>query len=335
MNNIISKLIPSSTSPLGRGWGTTSVFIALTAAIFPVYAQSDIEMRVSRLEQIQQNRQQFDNVNQMIQLQEAVEQLRGEVEVQAKTLQELTNRQQLLYQDLDQRMQALEKAGKPTTASAATSISPLTSTTTNTSSAPAVAASSTPPATSANTSTPATTGSLASTQATTTNTASTSSETTPLTAAGTSTATTTSAPANTVTSTPATSIVTASDAMQEQAVYQQAYQNLLDKNYDQALTGLNSYLQTYPQGRYRANAYYWQGEVYLIKNNPQQAQQSFNTVVKDFPDNPKAADALLKLGYSYASLGDKEQAKTILNQVVTKYPNTALSNLAQARLAEL
>lgn len=306
-----------------------AMFALNLLAVPIVHAQSALEQRVLRLEQIQQNQQQFNNVNQMILLQESMEQLRGEVEVLNKSLQELTNRQQLLYQDIDQRLQTLEKGGK------SAALTPLNS-------LPSVnnsSASATTPSLNSITASPV--GNLASTssgsagsglsaQTFTHNT----SGTNPASASvGTLTSTTSHHTASTAP--PLAGNASASDAMQEQALYQQAYQNLLDKNYDQALSGLNTYLQNYPQGRYRANAYYWQGEIYLIKNDPQQARQAFNTVVKDFADNPKAGDALLKLGYSYAALGDKEQAKTIFNQVITQYPNTAIANLAETRLAEL
>jgi tol-pal system protein YbgF len=320
--------------------GSIGIFIAAALAACPLYAQSDLEQRVHRLEQIQNNRQQFDNVNQMMQLQETVEQLRGQMEVQERTLQELTNRQQLLYQDLDQRLQALEKSGSTKISSTAPASVGATASATppaSTASATPASVTSTAPATNSAATSPASAASSATNPAT---------STAPVASNATSPAATSSAPASSnatnstattssASSTPATSILTASDAMQEQAAYQQAYQNLLDKNYDQALIGFNNYLQTYPQGRYRPNAYYWLGEVYLIKNQPQQAQQAFGTVVKEYADNPKAGDALLKLGYSYAALGDNAQAKTTLNEVVQKYPNSAISNLAQTRLAEL
>lgn len=248
-------------------------------------SNEELEKRLQRLEQIVENRQQLDLVNQVTQLQEAVETLRGDMDVQTRAVQELTERQQLYFQDMDQRIAALESNKKETNSP----IAPLYPTITP----PPAAKPASRPDTPATNSVP-----------------------------------TPSAPAAPTTTIPA-------NPQQDQAAYQQAYQYVLDKNYAQAITGLNQYLQSYPQGTYRANAHYWLGEMYLIENQPQQAQQSFNTVLNDYPKNSKAGDALLKLGYAYAALGDNAQAKTVFNQVVQQYPNTQLSRLAESRLSEL
>jgi tol-pal system protein YbgF len=267
-------------------------------------SQGDVDARLQRIEQILNNRQQLDTVNQLIQLQESVEQISGELDVQSRTLKEMESRQQMLYKDVDARLQLLERKASPP-------VPGLTSIDSGENAASAASTSSTAPSASTNSSAPLSSAA----------------------------AEVLSAPASAAGSVPLAPKegleTTAADAMQEQAAYQQAYQLLLNKSYPPAITGFNNYLSTYPQGRYRANAYYWLGEVYLIQNQPQQAQESFNKVITDYPNNPKAGDALLKLGFSYASLGDTEQAKTILNQVIKKYPNTAIADLAQTRLAEL
>lgn len=276
--------------------------------------QEDVNVRLQRIEQILNNRQQFDTTNQLIQLQDAVEQLNGQIDVQSRTLKEIETRQQTLYKDIDARLQLLEQAAKA--APASTQSAPLVPNTSGTDEL-AMNASGSSVLSVPN-------GSPTSAANVTPN--------IPINTAST-TQTSTSAPAATP-ATPSTG-TTAADAMQEQASYQQAYQFLLDKNYSQSVTGFNNYLSTYPQGRYRANAYYWLGEIYLVQKQPQQAQQAFNTVITDYPKNPKASDAMLKLGYSYAELGDTAQAKTILNQVIQKYPNTSAAALAQSRLDQL
>jgi len=284
-----------------RNKNTTVVLAVVVSSVFFNFAYAeDLDKRVQRLEQSLENRQQFDLVNQITQLQQTVEALRGEMDVQARTLQELSERQQLYFQDMDQRLAALEEAedhpGSPSP------IQPLYPSVT---SQPAARTPSANPENSAP-------------------------------------ATTTVAPVTASENTPATTVVTpapnaplANTPQQDQAAYQQAYQQLLNKNYPQAIAGLNNYLQNYPQGAYRANAYYWLGEVYLIDNQPKLAQQAFNTVLNDYPQNTKAGDALLKLGYSYAALNDNAQAKTIFNQVIQQYPNTPLARLAENRLVEL
>ena len=269
--------------------------LSLSAPIVLADDDEELEIRVQRIEQVVNNRQQLDIVNRLNDLQQQVEMLHGEMDVQKQNLHQLTERQHLLFQDLDHRVAAMEKGGKPAATSSAT--------------ASPVAAAPVAPA-----------------QTTPTNTMATA----PANAASPNTAPT----AATTPTTPPAPVVAASP-QQDQAAYQQSYQHLLDKQYPQAIEAFTHYLRDYPQGRYRPNAYYWLGEVYLIQNQPNEAQQAFNTVIKDYPQNTKVGDAMLKLGYAYVQMGDITKAKSTFTEVTQKYPNTAIAGLAQSKLTEL
>ena len=60
-----------------------------------------------------QNQSLYETLNRLEQLQVEVQQLRGLVEDQSYTIQELKKRQQNIYADIDQRLQRLEGGGKP------------------------------------------------------------------------------------------------------------------------------------------------------------------------------------------------------------------------------
>jgi tol-pal system protein YbgF len=98
---------------------------------------------------------------------------------------------------------------------------------------------------------------------------------------------------------------------------------LKDKNYAEAITSFNQYLDAYPEGRYAANAQYWLGEIYLLQNDLEQARQWFTRLLQANPEHDKADDAKFKLGTVYHKLGDSQKAKSLLNEVAASDANAA------------
>ncbi len=101
--------------------------------------------------------------------------------------------------------------------------------------------------------------------------------------------------------------------------------DLLLKQQDQngAITALNQHLQTYPKGRYAANAQYWLGEIYLLKGELDQASKWFKTLITEYPGHNKAPDAKFKLAKVYDLQGEKDQARRLLEEVVQSGSSSA------------
>ena len=104
------------------------------------------------------------------------------------------------------------------------------------------------------------------------------------------------------------------------------------KKYDQAITQIYEFLDTYPEGDLTVNAYYWLGEVYLVKPQLEQAKQAFSIVATRFADHRKAADSTYKLGITLDRLGEKEEAGRRMQTVVKNYPDSSAAKLAQSYL---
>lgn len=79
------------------------------------YAQSDatLEERVGRLERAINSETLVELLQQVERLQQEVQELRGELEVQAHEVSQLKKRQRELYLDIDRRMGKLETSGPP------------------------------------------------------------------------------------------------------------------------------------------------------------------------------------------------------------------------------
>lgn len=91
----------------------TLILAAVVAAAPAVQARDgDLDQRVQRLEQLMQSRGLMEMLTRLEQLQREVQELRGQVEVQGHTLEQLKKRQRDLYMDVDRRLQQLE-SGAP------------------------------------------------------------------------------------------------------------------------------------------------------------------------------------------------------------------------------
>jgi tol-pal system protein YbgF len=136
---------------------------------------------------------------------------------------------------------------------------------------------------------------------------------------------------------PAAASVQAKDYRQPSAEESKAYNGIVDlirnqKKYDQAITQIYEFLDTYPEGDLTVNAYYWLGEVYLVKPQLEQAKQAFSIVATRFADHRKAPDSTYKLGVTLDRLGEKEEAGRRMQTVVKNYPDSSAAKLAQSYL---
>ena len=74
-------------------------------------SKAELEARIEQLERKLDSRSLMDMLDQMTQLQNQVQQLRGDIEVQTHTLEGLQKRQRDLYLDIDRRLHRLEAGG--------------------------------------------------------------------------------------------------------------------------------------------------------------------------------------------------------------------------------
>jgi tol-pal system protein YbgF len=101
-----------------RGCGNKTVFgaaVLAAALVSPVYSASDqsTEERLDRIERQLEGRGLIDLLNQLEKLQSDVQQLHGDIEVQAHQVEDMQRRQRELYLDIDRRLQQLETGQAP------------------------------------------------------------------------------------------------------------------------------------------------------------------------------------------------------------------------------
>lgn len=121
----------------------------------------------------------------------------------------------------------------------------------------------------------------------------------------------------------------------EQISYLAAYELIKNKQFNEALTAMQTFVSKYPHGGYTANAQYWLGELYMVKSDYPQAIEHFNVVLQEFPSSSKNAASLLKIGYALAASGRTAEAREKLQAVIKNYPDTTTARLATTKLESL
>jgi tol-pal system protein YbgF len=123
----------------------------------------------------------------------------------------------------------------------------------------------------------------------------------------------------------------AADPAVEQA-YQAAFSQLKAGRFNESARMFEDFIQQNSSHELTDNAYYWLGESYYVTRNYPLALAAFQALEQQFPLSSKLADSLLKIGYTYHELEDYQQAQQALNKVVESFPNQSVSRLAQNRL---
>lgn len=105
-----------------------------------------------------------------------------------------------------------------------------------------------------------------------------------------------------------------------EALYEQANENLLRRQFAEAEAGFSNFMAKYPDHSLAGSAQYWLGETYYAQNDYKRAAQAFLKGYKTYPTSRRAADSLLKLGISLSRLGQTEQACAAYLAVSAEYP---------------
>jgi tol-pal system protein YbgF len=125
------------------------------------------------------------------------------------------------------------------------------------------------------------------------------------------------------------------DAAGEKSNYQDAFNQLMDRKYDQAQSSFRAFLKQYPGSRLADNAQYWLAEANYVTRNFDSALVEFEKVVQNFPSSDKISDALLKIGYIQYEKKQWGVARDTMSALINRYPNTTASQLAKKRLEKM
>ena len=261
----------------------------------PVIDGRDLDERLKRLERLLGSQSLLKIFEEVESLGADVRELRGQLEVQSHTINQLQDRLRERYLDVDRRLQRVESAPQLQAAGAQQPAVPAPAAP----NAPETAARSTPaPAVPQSPPQPSTTA-----------------------AAGQAAA-----------ALPESRGV---DPFEEQQAYTNAFNLLKSGRYEDAAVAFRQFIAAYPAGSYAGNAQYWLGETHYVTRKFDLAMQEFQRLVSNYPNSTKLPGALLKIGYVHDELGNKAEAERVLSDLRVRYQDSAAAKLALEKLQEI
>jgi len=126
-----------------------------------------------------------------------------------------------------------------------------------------------------------------------------------------------------------------SDISSADVLYNQAYYDFMDEDYDLAISGFNEYLIQFPTGNKAADALINIGYAYFYKGQFQQAAETFTKVIDENADSAKVATALFKRGEAFLEIQDSDKAVADFKEVIKRFPDASEAALAKNRLQDL
>lgn len=97
--------------------------------------------------------------------------------------------------------------------------------------------------------------------------------------------------------------------------YNYAYKLLVQSDYADAEAAFREFLGAHPQDALAGNAQYWLGETYYVRQQFEPAAQAFLQGYQGYPKGAKAPDSLLKLGMSLSAMKKNPEACAALGQL--------------------
>jgi tol-pal system protein YbgF len=121
----------------------------------------------------------------------------------------------------------------------------------------------------------------------------------------------------------------------EGKVYESALNQFKIGNYQGAVAGFQTFIQTWPSSANAPSAQYWIGNAYFALRDYKGAIAAQQKLIAAWPDSAKAPDALLNLASSQLELGDTKSAKRSLDNLLARYPASPAAETAKQRLARM
>lgn len=113
----------------------------------------------------------------------------------------------------------------------------------------------------------------------------------------------------------------ANSSPQARALYDQAYNALLQRDYRAAGDGFENFVKSYPTDPLAGSALFWLGEASFTSGEYRKAADSFLKSSTNYPQNEKAAESLLKLGISLKRLGENKAACSSFAELARRFPS--------------
>ncbi|MCE2616886.1 tetratricopeptide repeat protein [Phocaeicola oris] len=119
------------------------------------------------------------------------------------------------------------------------------------------------------------------------------------------------------------------------SIYQEAFVQGLQRNYQQKIQSLNRLLKNYPESQYVDDALYEQGRAFVQLEDNKNAIDRYQLLANKFPDSNLAVRAANEIGLLYYQDDKYNEAIQAYKNVISKYPGSEEARLAQRDLKSI
>jgi len=106
------------------------------------------------------------------------------------------------------------------------------------------------------------------------------------------------------------------------AVYREAFLNLIEDRFTEAVDGFSRFLTAYPDSPQRVGARYWLGHALAGAGRTEEAIATFQQLLQEAPESSRAPAALVHMAALYRRLNQPEQAEQALALLRSRYPDS-------------
>jgi tol-pal system protein YbgF len=124
-------------------------------------------------------------------------------------------------------------------------------------------------------------------------------------------------------------------SLSPESMYNQAFTDFVQGNFDLSTQGFTAYINAYPGGDKAASALLNIGEAYSNQNKLPQAIAAYTRIINEYSQAPTVPTALFKRAMVELALQKKDDAIADFKNIMDKYPNTPEAEKAKTELQQL
>ena len=121
----------------------------------------------------------------------------------------------------------------------------------------------------------------------------------------------------------------------DQDAYNAAFQLIRERQFEDALSRMESFVQTYPDSDLVLDARFWRGQVFDVLGRDQEAIEAFKSLTVVAPTYRRILQVKVKLGKLLIKNQDVMNGRKILQEVITQAPEGVEAGLASRELEKI
>ena len=121
----------------------------------------------------------------------------------------------------------------------------------------------------------------------------------------------------------------------DQDAYNAAFQLIRERQFEEALAAMESFIEAYPNSDLVLDARFWRGQVFDVLGRDEEAIEAFKLITLAAPEYRRILQVKVKLGKLLLKNQDVMNGRKILQEVITQAPESVEAGLASRELEKI